>query len=34
MFKGRLNFEGSAKFRARKLEPIVLTGEENSQLLE
>ncbi len=34
MSKGRLDFEGDAMRRGRKLEPIVLTSEENNRLLE
>jgi hypothetical protein len=32
--KGRLDFAGNAVRRGRKLEPIVLTSEENNRLLE
>ena len=34
MSKGRLDFEGDVLRRGRKLEPIVLTSEENNRLLE
>lgn len=34
MFKGRLDYEGDAMCRGRKLEPIVLTSEENNRLRE
>jgi DNA-binding CsgD family transcriptional regulator len=34
MSKGRLDFEGDAMRRGPKVEPIVLTTEENSRLVE
>jgi hypothetical protein len=34
MSKGRLDFEGEAMRRGPKLEPIVLTVEENNRLVE